>query len=53
MDAIANKKDKEWLKLRKQKIACEARLRNRLSEATKNTQLPMLNLMIKQTITLA
>ena len=46
MDAIANKKDKEWLKLRKQRIACEARLRNRRSEANKNSQLPMLNLMM-------
>ena len=32
MSEINDRKDPEWLRLRKQKIAYEARLRNRLSE---------------------
>ena len=35
MNAISDKKDAEWLRLRKRKIACEARLRSRRSEATR------------------
>ena len=36
MNAIADKKDKEWLKLRQQKIAYEARLRNRRNSCKRN-----------------
>ena len=32
MNAISNKKDKEWLRLRQQKIAYELRLRDRREE---------------------
>ena len=52
MKAIDNKKDREWLKLRKRKIACEARLRGRQSEAIRVKQLPMLDLMLQKALAL-
>ena len=52
MKAIGNKKDREWLKLRKRKIACEARLRSRHSEAFRIKQLPMLDLVIQEALAL-
>ena len=52
MKAIGNKKDREWLKLRKRKIACEARLRGRQSEAIRVKQLPMLDLMLQKALAL-
>ena len=53
MNAINNKKDAEWLKLRKRKIACEARLRSRRSEATRTVQLPMLDQVLMEALSLA
>ena len=53
MNAISNRKDAEWLKLRKTKIACEARLRSRRSEANKAVQLPTLDLVVMEALSLA
>ena len=53
MNAISNKKDSEWLKLRKTKIACEARLRSRRSEATRTVQLPILDRVLMEALSLA
>ena len=53
MNAIADKKNAEWLKLRKRKIACEARLRSRRSEATRTVQLPILDRVLMEALSLA
>jgi len=52
MNAIADKKDKEWLKLRQQKIAYEARLRNRRNETNQVKQLTGLDDVIKSALAL-
>ena len=53
MDAIGNKKDSEWKRLRKQRIAYEARLRNRMSKSKRNDQIQQMDLVIENVISMA
>ena len=52
MNAISNKKDKEWLRLRQQKIAYQLRLRDRREEEKKNNQSPMVDQMTMKVLEL-
>ena len=52
MSEINDRKDPEWLKLRKQKIAYEARLRNRLCEKKRSDRNFTVDQVMKATVNL-
>ena len=53
MDAIDNKQDSEWKRLRKQRIAYEARLRNRIFKSKRDEKIQQMDLIIENVISMA